>query len=312
MKTLYIGDPFPRLKPATDSSLALVREDLKRKNKVFWAEPSALRLEQGKLWVSAMPCVQCDEGMTPEVGTNQEKALRDFNVVWIRKDPPFDSEYTSLCWLLALEEKSVLMVNRPSLLLRYHEKLLPFEAHAQGFLSAKDLIPTHVGSAGTARDFLKRGGIDWAIRKPFFGFGGADIKRFQVGDSKRLPNEDELELTQPYLEEISTLGDRRVFFLAGRYIGDFVRLPQAGEVVSNIARGGRAAVLPLTAKQKTVVDRLGKFLKKVGIVFAGADMIGSRVSEVNVTSPTGLLSYRQLTGIDLVPRILDYIERSAL
>lgn len=311
IKMLFVGDSWDRIKPRTDTSLALVRESLARKHSVYWATASALRLENGKLWIRAVPCRSCAPGEIPEMGTEEDRKIRDFRLVWIRKDPPFDSAYLSLCWLLALEEKQVCMLNRPSLLSRYHEKLLPFEAAAQGFLKPSDLVPTHIGDAQTARAFLESGEWTSGIRKPFLGFGGSDIKRFSVSSGMPLPNEKELELTQPFLEEVTRLGDRRVFFLGGKVIGDFVRMPKAGDYVSNIAHGGSGKMAPMTAAQRAVAERLGRFLKKVGIAFAGADMIGKRISEVNVTSPTGIRTLAEISGIDLAPRIVSYAEREA-
>jgi glutathione synthase len=268
-------------------------------------------LEKGKVFVRATQCLGFTPESLPELGEEEVKPIRGFSSVWIRRDPPFDSAYLSLCWLLALEEKHTLFVNRPSVLVRYHEKLLPFEAMAQGFLKATDLVPTHIGDAASARSFLQVGAWKEAIRKPFFGFGGSDVKRFSVESGGALPRENELELTQPFLTEVTRIGDRRIFFLGGKQIGDFVRMPKQGDFVSNIAHGGSGHCIAMKKAEKEVASRLGKFLKKAGIDFAGADMIGSKVSEVNITSPTGIRSYAGISGIDLAPQILDYIERKA-
>jgi glutathione synthase len=255
---------------------------------------------------------ECAPEALAQLGASEDRALRDFKAVWIRKDPPFDVSYLTLCWLLALEEKHVAFFNRPSSLLRLHEKLIPFEAVAAGALKPAELVPTHIGDSATARRFLEKGDYDPAVRKPFLGFGGSDVKKFSWKNGDSLPKAGEMELTQPFLPEIATAGDRRVFFIGGKLAGDFVRRPKAGEIVSNIARGGSAHLVKMTARQKATADRLGRFLKKQGVVFAGADMIGNHVSEVNITSPTGIRTYVQAGGIDLAPRLLDYAERSAL
>jgi glutathione synthase len=311
MKFLFIGDPLSLLKPKTDTSLALIVESLQRKHRCSWATPENLVFESGKLKVKHAPIVGAKLGELPAAGPETHSKLADFSVVWIRKDPPFDSQYLSLCWLLSLEEHKTLMVNRPSLLIRYHEKLIPWHALALGYLTLQDLVPTHIGDAATAKGFLDKGKWEEAIRKPFFGFGGAEVQRFPWGPSEELPLSSELQLTQPFLPEIQTAGDRRVFFIGGKVVGDFVRLPGNGQHVSNIARGGSGHLVPMTAKQKHLVQRLGRFLKKVGIAFAGADVIGNRLSEVNITSPTGVRTYDGLSGINLAPKILDYVERSA-
>ncbi len=313
MKTVFIADAAASLKPATDTSLAFLRECLKRKHVCYWAEPPSLRLEDGRVFVKAARVLSCADGALPTLSSPlKDFKLRDFSVGWIRKDPPFDASYFSLCWLLSLEESHLRLLNRPSLLLRFHEKLLPFEAFSRGFLKATDLVPTHIGEAQTARAYLEKKKTLDAIRKPFLGFGGSEVKRFQLKSGSPLPAENELELTQPYLPEIASKGDRRVFFLAGKVIGDFVRMPPPGGHVSNIARGGSGKLVPMTLKQKEVTGRVGKFLKSIGVDFAGADMIGNRVSEINITSPTGVRTFYSLSGIDLAPRLIDYSERSAL
>ncbi len=268
-------------------------------------------MENGKVKVHARRCLKIDPDVVPELGDVEERDVRSFSAVWIRKDPPFDTSYVSLCWLLSLEEKNVCMLNSPSLLLRYHEKLIPFEAVAAGFLKPRETVPTHIGDSASARRFLEGGEYDPAIRKPFLGFAGADVKKFSLRAGDALPKQEALELTQPFLGQIAKVGDRRVIFLGGKVIGDFVRLPKQGEFVSNIARGGSAHLVPMNARQKEVARRLGAFLKKVGIVFAGADMIGNLVSEVNITSPTGLRSFESVGGPKLASQIVTYVERLA-
>lgn len=311
MKSLIVGDPLSGLKPATDTSLSIARESLGRRHKVYWATADQVRWEDGRVFVDASPLQDAPAEGVPRTGSAESLALRDFDLVWIRKDPPFDVSYLTLCWLLALEENKVTFLNRPSALLRYHEKLIPFEAVAAGFLKPADVVPTHIGSSGSARRYLERAGTEVAIRKPFLGFGGAEIQKFTVTPGAELPGGSITQLTQAFLSEITTEGDRRVFFLNGKIVGDFVRLPQPGSYVSNTVRGGKGILRKMTAPQKAVLLRLGKFLKKAGIAFAGADLIGKRISEVNITSPTGIPSYFKLSGIDLMPKIVDYAEREA-
>ena len=118
-------------------------------------------------------------------------------------------------------------------------------------------------------------------------------------------------MVQPYLEEIVEQGDRRVFFLDGELLAEFVRFPKEGGFIANLAQGGSAKKVPLSDVERAVCDRLGKFLKHTGIVFAGADLIGSKVSEVNITSPTGLCSLHALEGNDYGAPILDWLEGNA-
>lgn len=312
MRFLVVADPIERLRPEFDTSLAIVRASQFRKHRVFWATENHLQLENGRLRVLSAECKGWQPNGLPHLESPKLFDVRDFKAVWIRKDPPFDGSYLKLCWLLALDEKRTRMLNRPSILLRYHEKLLPFEAVMAGALKPSELVPTHIGSPESAAKYVDAHGYDPLIQKPFLGFAGGDIRKFSKADWASKASRDGDVLTQPFLPEIAEKGDRRVMFLGGRVVGDFVRLPKSGEYVSNLARGGSAALIPLTKAQKDVTNRLGKFLKKVGIDFAGADMIGSRISEVNITSPTGVPKLKELTGIDVADLLVRYAERSAL
>lgn len=305
MNVLFLADAVGTLRPLGDSTLVLVREALKRGHRVHWALPRDVGLDRGAAWVNASPVKSAERDQLPQISSPRWTAVTEFNAVFIRKDPPFDPEYVKLCWLLALEESRVYMMNKPSLLLRYHEKLLPFEAMRAGFLNESDLIPTFLGpregSARFSRDHLG----EKCIMKPFYGFGGREVE---------LVGQDALErggdrLVQPFVDEIHVRGDRRVIYLDGEILGHFARMPRQGHYVSNLAQGGSAAALPFTDKEKDAAERLGKFLKQIGIHFAGADMIGRYVSEVNVTSPTGLRAIEGLEGHDLGDRFLDFAEQ---
>ena len=208
------------------------------------------------------------------------------------------------------------MFNKPSLLLRYHEKLVPLEALAQGFLQAADIIPSHLGGGDEARSFIRSLGANQVITKPFLGFGGNDVHL--VPSREFLAAKENAEtggmiedvLVQPFQEDILRYGDRRVFFLDGEILAHFVRRPKPGGFISNLAQGGSAVAEPLLPEQEAVLKRLGKFLKSAGIALAGADLIGTRISEVNITSPTGLRSLEQLESNDYSSPIMEFAERS--
>src|SRR5262249_54397303 len=162
-------------------------------------------------------------------------------------DPPFDGEYVRLCWLLALGESKAWMLNWPSLLLRYHEKLVPLEALAQGFLRQEDLIPSHIGAHESAVEFVQRNGFKDVVAKPFLGFGGAGVQLLKaeefIGRGGKRGEVEDL-LVQPFREEVKRQGDRRVFFLDGEILAHFVRKPKEGGFISNLAQGGTAVTEP--------------------------------------------------------------------
>lgn len=296
MKLLFVADPLAKLHPAGDSSLAMARAAMRRKHEVHWATEADLFYALDSVHARTERLAP-GNGDVPAASTGGTIAVRDFQGVFIRKDPPFDESYLRMCWLLALEENRVVMFNRPSLLLRYHEKLLPLEGLAQGYLSPDDLIPTFIGGRDRAAEHFERTKAPKVVTKPFLGFGGRDVELCDTavfrGDRSHPDS-----FFQPYLPEVTTSGDRRVLYVGERVLGHFVRLPPKGGFVSNLARGGSAHREPIPAGQEKLAKKVGKWMGALGIEFAGADFIGNRVSEINITSPTGLRSLETLEGSD--------------
>ncbi len=297
MKFLFIGDPIPRLNPTGDSSLAMVRAAIHQKVETYWVTPENLWQRGSEVWGAVERLEPFLKDRLPGTAGGEKRNLSDFSALFIRKDPPFDRSYVRLCWHLSLYENSVFQMNRASLLLRHHEKMIPFEAVRQGYLQESDLIPTFIGSIPRAESWAKEHGFSDLVVKPYLGHGGEEITQTTVTDLGKLTFK-EMMMVQPLQREVTELGDRRVLYLNGEILGDFVRLPKAGSIVANLAQGGAAHQRPMTTEEKSAAEKVGAFLKKEGIVFAGSDMIGPKVSEVNVTSPTGLRSLEKLTGDD--------------
>jgi glutathione synthase len=303
MNFLIVGDPLRSLKPKTDTSLALAREALSRTHEVHWTTCEDLFLWEGRVFARVESLTGCAEGSLPATETVKEfQSVNSYDGIWIRKDPPFDSSYLSLCWLLALEENNVPILNKPSVLLRYHEKMLPFEAVEKGFLTQEELIPTFLptGRRIPVPAAFPKGE---SVTKPWLGHGGKDVRLLPSPASP-----EPYFFLQPAQKEIHRTGDRRIFLLDGEVIGSFVRLPPEGEIKANIASGGKGVLRDMNKREKDIADRLGLFLKEAGIVFAGADMINEKISEVNITSPTGFLTLQQIGGRRLSPLVLEFCE----
>lgn len=311
MKLLFVADPVEKLNVAGDSSLALLRSALKRGHEVHWAVGEDVEFVGDSVAVWAQRVLECAEDAPPRLEGRKFHPITAMKAVFIRKDPPFDAGYVKLCWLLALAEKKVWMLNPPSVLLRYHEKLVPLEARAQGFLEKDDVIPTHIGDVTRAQELMARLQVAKVVTKPFLGFGGGNIELHEAAEFQALKAGNTKDfLAQPFREEVLKFGDRRVFFLEGELLAHFVRRPKAGGFIANLAQGGTAVSEPLTTREKEVIERLGRFLKSAGILLAGADLMGPLVSEVNITSPTGLRSLHQLDGKDYSDTILEYAEKA--
>lgn len=303
MNFLIIGDNLRKLKPKFDSSLELAREALTRAHEVHWTTAEDLFLWEGRVFARVDQITGCAKDSLPATETVKEpQSINNYDGVWIRKDPPFDESYLSLCWLLALEENNVPMFNKPSVLLRYHEKMIPLEAVEKEYLRADELIPTYLptGHRFPLPANFPRGET---VTKPFLGHGGRDVEKHE---SAQAP--EPYFFLQPLQKEITRTGDRRIFILDGEVIGSFVRLPAEGEIKSNIVAGGTGVLKEMNKKERELADRLGVYLKEIGVVFAGVDMINEKISEVNITSPTGLLTFHAIGGRRLAPLLLEYAE----
>lgn len=304
MKILLVSDPVDKLHPKGDSSLVIVREALRRGWEVYWNEGRDIYFSIDRVKARCAKVVDCPAGDAPRLASFADETVREFSTVFIRKDPPFDAKYIELCWILALEEPHVRMINRPSQLVRYHEKLVPWEAVAQGFLKQEDIIPSFIEGFKAAQSQLDG---EQVIVKPFLGFGGRNIEKLTKSQFQSQPERTDVFI-QPFLPQIEKVGDRRVFFINGRLSGHFVRLPAKGGYVSNLAQGGSAVLGELSQAEMQVFGRLEKFLQHHEIFLAGADAIGPLISEVNITSPTGLAQLIELEGRDYSSDILDALQ----
>lgn len=315
MRILIIADPLTQLRPQNDSSIALAAEARERHAEVWWSDGDRVALRGHLPEVQAAPVVAARLRALPELGPWETLALTSFDVVLIRKNPPFNEDYIRLCWLLAPYESTITMSNRPSLLVHHHEKMIPLQAVAAGVLQPEEIIPSCISrDPHVVESFLReRRATAWIV-KPWTGFGGHGVSKYdsiaEVLTAVR--DASQLMIVQPFLPTIAAQGDRRVFYVGGVMAADFVRLPRAGGFISNLASGGRPEFRPMDGPTRDRCERLGHFLREAGFDFAGADFIDGLVSEVNVTSPTGVVSLQDLGGPDLAPRILDQIlERRA-
>jgi glutathione synthase len=293
---LIVLDPVNKLEPILDTSFFITEEAIKRRVPVYFTTEFDLSIEKSKVHAKASKVLHAEVPQIPRLAAPEKKKLEDFSVIWIRKDPPFDAQYVRLCWLLGTASSKCTILNTPDQLLRYHEKLLPMEGLAQGFLKPGDVTTTFLNASAEAKESIGAKGS--AILKPLLGHGGRGVEKVQDGNwasAKVTPD----TLIQPYLTDVETLGDYRVLIIAGKVAGYFTRLPKSGHYLSNIAQGGTPKFVELKSSQKKVLERVCKFLKKLDIFFAGVDLIGNKVSEINITSPSGVRLYFNLTGVNV-------------
>ena len=335
---LFVGDPLDSLAFRSDSSLALAEAALHLGWQVHWTTPERLSLINGEVLAQDYEIIKKVNTNTPpeaeSVQASSPHQISSYQKIFVRKDPPFDEGYTELCWFL-LQIKSNSVINSPHALLTYHEKMLPFWLKASGTVPDHMVVPSYVSQnpeqliAQAERLFNETSQLMPVLAqslpadtpafkilvKPWRGHGGRDIHVFDSpSELKRwlLRSPEHSHQTtassrwilQPFLPEIFTHGDRRVFVANGRVVFDFVRRPAAGRVEANLAQGGSAHLEPLSPAQAKIASEIAIWLKNEGIYLAGLDFIGDFLTEVNITSPTVIRTFEHLSEKNVIIEIM--------
>ncbi len=322
MKLLFVADPLEAFNPKKDSTLAMMRESARRGHSVWACEPRQLRWSRDSRGAQAVraPCrhIQLLDGARPWFTEIEVLglALRDFDAVIMRKDPPFDSEFFYATHLLEQAEREGARVfNRPRALRDHPEKLaiLEWPAYIPDTLVSRD--------PAVLRAFAREHGD--VIVKPLDGMGGSGVFRLRNG-ADGSPDANlgvVLEtltdtgrrtiMAQTYLPQIAQ-GDKRVLLIAGEPVPfALARIPQGGETRGNLAAGGLGRAQPLQEADLTIARALGPTLAARGLLLVGLDIIGTRLTEINVTSPTCFVEIREQTGFDVAARFVDAVEAAA-
>jgi len=314
MRVLVVADPLATFKTYKDSTFAMMRELQRRGHALAACEPAHLQWHTGQP-VTALVRQIVLTGQTDDwyrVQHQGREALCDFDAVLMRKDPPFDSEYFYATHLLQQAEREGARVfNRPSALRDHPEKLALMEF---GEFAPPTLVTR---SAEAVRQFHAE--HHDIILKPLDGMGGMGI--FRVGpDGMNLGSIVETlnqgghcsVMVQRYLPEIVE-GDKRVLVIGGEPAPFcLARIPQGSEVRGNLAAGGKGVAQPLSARDRATALALGPRLAARGLLLVGLDVIGDRVTEINVTSPTCFQEIQQQTGFDVAAMFVTALERALL
>ena len=301
-------DPIEGIKIAGDSSFALMLKAQERGYALYHYLPQDLSWRGGRVIAHARPVsVRRVEGDHYTLGAARDIDLgRDVDVVLMRQDPPFDIGYITATHLLEMLEGETLVVNNPREVRNAPEKLF-----VTGFadLMPDTLITRRLDEVIGFR--RKHGAI---VIKPLHGNAGAAV--FKLGeDDGNLPALVELFanvwrepfMVQRFLTRVSD-GDKRIVLIDGKPSGAINRLPKAGEIRSNLAAGGNAEKTELTAREAEICARLGPELERRGLIFVGIDVIDGHLTEINVTSPTGIMAIDRFNGTDTPGLIWDAIE----
>jgi len=307
LKVAFQMDPMETVNIDGDSTFALMLEAQKRGHTLWHYDVNDMSYQHGDVFTLARPVtVQPEKNNHYIFGEEATLNLRDMDVIWMRQDPPFDMAYITATHLLDLITDTTLVLNNPSEVRNAPEKLF--------VMKFKDLMPATMITRREedVRAFRKEHGD--IIVKPLYGNGGAGVFHLKEGDSNLgslmemfLGSSREPVMIQEFLPEV-VLGDKRIILVDGEAVGAINRVPAEGEIRSNLVAGGTAERSALTKREQEICDRLKPELKKRGLLFVGIDVIGDWLTEINVTSPTGLLAVNKYDGVSLEATIWDATE----
>ena len=311
MKFVFILDPLESIRIYKDSSVAMMREAASRGHQLFVMQRGDLVWKDGVTQGFTRPLVLTGHPESwYEVGEVAAMPLQMFDVVLMRKDPPFDMEYVYSTYLLELAEKQgARIVNSPAGIRDHNEKL-----SITGF--PQFIPPTLVTSqANCIREFLARHGD--IVLKPLDGMGGSGIFRLHDADQNTsviietvTHHGTRTVMAQRYIPEI-TLGDKRIMLIDGEplpYV--LARIPMAGELRGNLSAGGTGVTQPLNKQDQRIAETVGPVLRDRGLMLVGLDVIGDYLTEINVTSPTGMQEITSQSGINVAGIMIDALEGS--
>ena len=301
-------DPIHSIDIKGDSSLMLALETQRRGHELFHYLPSGLSLKDGKVIARGHPLtVRYEKGNHYTMGDEQLIDLTEAAVVLMRQDPPFDMSYITATHILDHIHPKTLVVNDPSSVRNAPEKL--FVTHFPG------VMPPTLISTDRREIMAFRAEHKDIIVKPLFGNGGAGVFHIKP-DDENLTSLLELftqmfrepVIIQKYLPEVRQ-GDKRIILVDGVAVGGINRVPAAGEARANMHVGGQAMKTLLTPREREICEIIGPTLREQGLIFVGIDVIGDYMTEINVTSPTGIQEMNRFDGSQIERLIWDAIEQ---
>ena len=307
LKVAFQMDPIGDVNIDADSSFRIALEAQQRGHELFYYGPDMLAYDEGRVTARGhRMTLRREKGNHVDLGPVETVDLADWDVVWLRQDPPFDMGYITTTHILDRLKGQTLVVNDPFWVRNYPEKLL--------VLDFPELTPptTIARDLDTIKAFkTKHGDI---ILKPLYGNGGAGVFRLDQND-RNLSSLHELFtgfsreplIVQKFLPDVSN-GDKRVILVDGEPVGAINRVPAKGETRSNMHVGGRPEKIGLTQRDLDICAAIGPLLKEKGQVFVGIDVIGDYLTEINVTSPTGIQELERFDGTNVAEKIWQAIE----
>ena len=300
-------DHIASIKIAGDSSFALLLEAQRRGHRLFHYTPDRLALRGARVSAVIEPLTVRDEpGDHFTLGEGALTDLSEMDVVLLRQDPPFDMAYVTTTHLLERIHPKTLVVNNPAEVRNAPEKLF--------VMDFPELMPETLITLDAAAIRALRKEFGDIVMKPLYGKGGQGVFRVKPEDENFGSLMDlfstqfrEPWVVQRYLPAVRA-GDKRIILVDGVFAGAVNRVPAPDDLRSNMVRGGAAETTQITDREQEICDAIGPELKRRGLLFVGIDVIGGNLTEINVTSPTGIRAIRRLGGPDLAETIWDAIE----
>ena len=301
MQFLFVIDPIKNINESKDSSAALMQATNRKDIKVWVCTPQDLEARGDEVWASS---THINTNPWISIVKSDCIPLAKFNCIWMRKDPPVNEAYLYATHLLEVaERKGVKVINKPSSLRAWNEKL--------GALRYSHLMaPTIVASkVNDLINFAKNN--EDVVVKPLGGKGGQGVIRITKDSPaikamiELITSQEQLPvMMQKFIPEVDK-GDKRIIIVNGEPFGSINRIPQEGDFRSNLAMGGIAKKSELNLKEKKICNELSDHLKAEGLFFVGIDVINGMLSEINVTSPTGLREIERLSKKDIADEVID-------
>ena len=307
LRIAFQMDPIATIDIEADTTFRIAEEAQARGHRLFYYTPDRLTFHDGRVTARASTLeVQRVRGGHFTLGEEEELDLSTMDVIWLRQDPPFDMGYITTTHLLELIRQDTLVVNDPFWVRNYPEKLLVLRFPD---LTPPTMITRDLGAIRRFKDI--HGDI---ILKPLYGNGGAGVFRLDMSD-RNLSSLHELFVSlsnepliaQKFLPDVER-GDKRIILVDGEPAGAINRVPAKGETRSNMHVGGRPEPAALTERDRDICATIGPLLREKGQLFVGIDVIGAHLTEINVTSPTGLQELERFDGLNVTRRIWEVIE----
>ena len=301
-------DPLEKINPKEDSTFVIAQEAQRRGYKLFHYLPKDISLKNNTIIAKGCYFKIINQGK--KFFKKQKKIsinLNQFHCILVRQDPPFNMEYITATYFLEMLNQKVLVVNNPTEIRNNPEKLSMF--------NFKNLIPDTLVSEdlNEIQNFIKK--YKFTILKPLYGNGGEGIEKVTKGSLKNktiiqrmIKKYKGAIIAQKFIKEISQ-GDRRIILIDGEYVGSVARIPKKGSIKANFHAGGSAQRSGLVFKDRKICSKLKPYLKKKGLFFTGIDAIGNYLTEINVTSPTGMQEINRLDNTRLEKIFWDKLEK---